>query len=166
MKKVIYYLFFYAVFCLLQFFFGRYLNIGGVFPNFILIAVVYLGLSRGKMGAQTMGFLYGLTWDSFSTDVFGVRAIMFTLIGYFSGALSKNFDKDQIFAQITLVVAANIIYWLGFSLLYFVIPDGAGSYKPFVVSVYGSLKIFFTVLITPVVFFALNAITNRGRKYF
>jgi rod shape-determining protein MreD len=166
MKTAVYYLFFYAFFCALQFFFGRYLNIDGIFPNFILIAVVYLGLARGKMGAQTMGFLYGLTWDSFSTDVFGVRAIMFTVIGYFSGALNKNFDRDQAFAQIVLVFAASIIYWLGFSLIYFIIPEGAGSYRPFVVSLYGSLKILFTVLIAPAVFFVLNVITRRGRKYF
>ena len=166
MKRIVYYLFFYAAFCLLQFFFGRYLHIEGIFPNFILIAVVYLGLTRGKMGAQTMGFLYGLTWDSFSTDVFGVRAIMFTVIGYFSGALNKNFDKDQIFTQITLVFAANIVYWLGFSLLYFVVPEGEGSYRPFVMSLYGSLKIFLTALITPVVFLILDVITRRGRKYF
>jgi rod shape-determining protein MreD len=131
-----------------------------------LIAIVYLGLVKGKMGAQTMGFIYGLTWDSFSTDVFGVRVIMFTVIGYFSGALSKSFDKNQVFAQIVLVIVANIIYWLGFSLLYFVIPEGAGSYKPFVISLYGSLKIFFTVIITPVVFLALDIMTSRARKYF
>jgi rod shape-determining protein MreD len=166
MKSAVYYLFFYVVFCLLQFFFGRYLNIDGIFPNFILIAVVYLGLARGKMSAQLMGFLFGLTWDSFSTDVFGVRAIMFTVIGYFCGALNKNFDKEQVFAQIVMVFAASIVYWLGFSLLYFIIPEGAGSYKPFVVSLYGSLKIFLTVIIAPAVFFALDIITRRGRKYF
>jgi rod shape-determining protein MreD len=153
-------------FCLLQFFFGKYLNIDGIFPNFILIAIVYLGLSEGKMSAQLMGFLLGLTWDAFSTDVFGVRVIMFTVIGYFTGALNKNFDKDQIFAQVILVFAACIVYWLGFSAIYFVIPEGAGSYSPFVVSLYGSLKIGFTVLIAPAVFFFMNAVSRIGKKHF
>ncbi len=165
MKKVIYYLFFYVFFCLLQFFFGKFLNIDGIFPNFILIAIVYLGLSRGQLSAELMGFLFGITWDAFSTDVFGVRVIMFTVIGYFAGMLSKNFDKDQIFTQIVLVFASNILYWFGFSLLYFVIPEGAGSYTPFVISLYGSLKIGLTVLIAPLVFMFLDGITRIGRRY-
>jgi len=165
MRRFIHYLLFYILFCLLQFFFGKYLNIGGIFPNFILIAVVYLGLSKGKMSGQVMGFVFGLTWDAFSTDVFGIRAIMFVILGYCAGSLSKNFDKDQAFAQIVLVFAASIVYWLGFSALYFIVPDGVVSYTPFVVSLYGSLKIAFTVIIAPAVFFILDFAEKRGKKY-
>jgi rod shape-determining protein MreD len=151
--------------CLLQFFFGKCINVDGILPNFILIATVYLGLSKGKMSAQLMGFFFGLTWDAFSTDVFGVRAIMLTIIGYCSGALSKDFDKDQVFAQVTLVFGACIVYWLGFSALYFIIPEGAGSYRPFVISLYGSLKIGVTVIAAPLVFLAFNAASRVGKKY-
>ncbi len=165
MIKLIYYIIFYALFCWLQFFFGKYLNIDGIFPNFILIAVVYLGLKRGQLPAEVMGFLLGLTWDAFSTDVFGVRAIMFTVIGYFSGMLSSSFDKEQVYTQLVVVFISSIVYWLGFSLIYFIIPEGAGSYTPFVVSLYGSLKIGLTVLIAPIVFAVLNLFTKLGRRY-
>ena len=164
MRKIIYYIFFYVLFCLLQFFFGRYINIYGVFPNFILISVVYLGLSRGKLAGETMGFFLGLTWDAFSTDVFGVRAIMFTIIGYFAGMMNKSFDKDQIFTQIIVVFFANAIYWAGFSLMYYVIPEGSSSYTPFVITMQGSMKIAVTVVIAPVIFYILNAMTKFGRK--
>ena len=165
MITLLYYAFFYVFFCLLQFFFGKYLNIGGIFPNFILIAVVYLGLTRGKLSAEVMGFLFGLTWDAFSTDVFGVRAVMFTLIGYFAGILSKKFDKNQVFTQMVAVFLSSVIYWIGFSLIYYVLPEGAGSYMPFVVSLYGSLKIGLTVIAAPVIFIALDFFTRSGRKY-
>jgi rod shape-determining protein MreD len=165
MRKIIYYVMFYVLFCLLQFFFGKYINIYSIFPNFILVAVVYLGLSRGKLSAETMGFLLGLTWDAFSTDVFGVRAIMFTIIGYFSGMMSKNFDKDQIFTQIVVVFFANMIYWIGFSLIYYILPEGAGSYRPFVITAPGSLKIAATVIIAPAVFYFLDSVTRYGRRH-
>ena len=161
----LYYVFFYVFFCLLQFFFGKYLNIDGIFPNFILIAVVYLGLTRGKLSAEVMGFLFGLTWDAFSTDVFGVRAIMFTFIGYFAGILSKKFDKNQVFTQMVVVFLSSVIYWIGFSLIYYVLPEGSGSYTPFVVSLYGSLKIGLTVIISPIVFMMLDFFKSSGRKY-
>ncbi|MCL1972993.1 MAG: rod shape-determining protein MreD [Endomicrobia bacterium] len=165
MRKILYYIFFYVLFCLLQFFFGRYINVYGIFPNFILIAVVYLGLSRGRLTGETMGFFLGLTWDAFSTDVFGVRAIMFTVIGYFAGMMNKSFDKDQIFTQIIVVFFANVIYWAGFSLLYYIIPEGSSSYTPFVITMQGSIKIAVTVVITPVIFYILNAMTKFGRKH-
>lgn len=164
MKTIIYYIFFYALFCLLQFFFGQYINIYGVFPNCILIAVVYLGLSKGKLSGEIMGFFLGLTWDAFSTDVFGVRAVMFTMIGYFAGMMNKNFDKDQVFTQIIVVFFANMIYWIGFSLIYYIIPEGSGSYKPFVITVQGSLKIALTVIAAPAVFFILNALARFAKR--
>lgn len=164
MIKTFSYILFYIFFCLIQFFFGQYLNIDGIFPNFILIAIIYLGLSRGRMSAQCMGFLFGLTWDVFSTDVFGVRTIMFTIIGHMAGGLSKSFDKDQIPTQIVIVLVGNIIYWLGFSLIYLIIPEDFAVYKPFAISLHSTLKVAFTVLIAPVVFFVLNTIIKIGKR--
>ncbi|MCL2390316.1 MAG: rod shape-determining protein MreD [Endomicrobia bacterium] len=165
MKKVISYVFFYAFFCLLQFFFGKYLTVGGIFPNFILIAVVYLGFSRGRISAQTMGFCFGLTWDVFSTDVFGARTLMLTVIGYFSGMFNRQFDKDQIAAQVTAVFLASLVYWAGFSTVYFILPEGSRNYVPFAVTLPGTLKIVVTVLITPLVFWVLNFASVLKRRY-
>ena len=165
MRRLIYYVFFYALCCMLQFFFGQYINIYGIFPNFILIAVVYLGLSRGKLAGETMGFFLGLTWDAFSTDVFGVRAIMFAIIGYFSGMMNKNFDKDQIFTQFVIVFFASMIYWIGFSLIYYIIPEGSVTYIPFAITMQGSIKIAVTVIIAPIIFYILDAIKKFGRKH-
>jgi rod shape-determining protein MreD len=130
-----------------------------------MIAVVYMGLSRGKLSGEVMGFLLGITWDAFSTDVFGVRAIMFTLIGYFSGMMNKDFDKDHVFTQITAVFLANMIYWIGFSLIYYIIPEGSGSYKPFVITMQGSLKIALTVAIAPLIFYILNSAARFARRH-
>ncbi|MCL2145245.1 MAG: rod shape-determining protein MreD [Endomicrobia bacterium] len=165
MRRFIYYILFYALCCLLQFFFGQYINIRGVFPNFILIAVVYIGLTRGKLSGEMMGFMLGLTWDAFSTDVFGVRAIMFTIIGYFAGMMNKSFNKDQAFTQIVVVFLSSMIYWIGFSLIYYILPEGSGGYTPFMITMRGSLKIAATVLIAPVAFYLLDAILKFGRKH-
>jgi rod shape-determining protein MreD len=148
-----------------QFFFGQYINVYGIFPNFILIAVVYLGLSKGKLSGETMGFFLGLTWDAFSTDVFGVRAIMFAIIGYFAGMMNKSFDKDQIFTQIVVVFLASIIYWAGFSLMYYIIPEGSGGYTPFVITAQTSVKLAATVIVAPIIFYILNTMRKFGRKH-
>jgi rod shape-determining protein MreD len=128
--------------------------------------VTYLGLSRGKLNGEVMGFFLGLTWDIFSTDVFGVRVIIFTIIGYLSGSMNKDFDKDNVFTQIVAVFLANIAYWIGFSLIYYIIPEeGSGSYKPFVITAQGSLKIALTVIIAPLIFYILNVAERFGRRH-
>ncbi|MDR0800103.1 MAG: rod shape-determining protein MreD [Endomicrobium sp.] len=157
MKKLVSYLLFYVVSCLIQFFFGRYINVCGIFPNFILIFIIYLGLSKGIVNAQLTGFLFGLTWDVFSTDVFGIRAVMFTVIGYFAGRFCRDFDREKTFTQFIIVFFAGIVYWAGFSLIYFVISGGGNYAFPFVIlSVF--VKIVITALFAPLVFYILDKI--------
>jgi rod shape-determining protein MreD len=155
MKKVIAYFLLYIIFCILQFFFGKYLNICGVFPNLILILIVYLGLTRGVVSAEIMGFLFGLTWDVFSTDVFGMRTVIFTIIGYFTGKINKNFDKDRAPAQIVIGVLTNVAYWFIFSFIYWVIP-ASESGSPSFITIQLMFKILTTVIATPIVFFILD----------
>jgi rod shape-determining protein MreD len=155
MEKIIIYSLFYIIFCMLQFFFGKYLNICGVFPNLILILVVYLGLTRGIVSAEITGFLFGLTWDVFSTDIFGIRAVIFTIIAYLTGMMNKDFDKDSPIAQVVIVLSANLVYWLGFCFIYWVLPTGENGSSSFI-TVQVAFKIFATVLIAPVIFFVLD----------
>ncbi|BAG13596.1 rod shape-determining protein MreD [Candidatus Endomicrobiellum trichonymphae] len=155
MKKLIFYFFLYFIFCMLQFFFGRYINIYGIFPNFILIFVVYLGLSKGIINTQLMGFLFGLTWDVFSTDIFGIRTVMFTVIGYLAGRFCKDFDREKIFTQIVIMFFAGAIYWLGFGLIYFIFLDNGNCAFSFsILSV--SSKILVTATFAPLVFYILE----------
>lgn len=159
MKKLISYLLFYVVFCLIQFFLGRYVNVYGIFPNFILILIVYLGLSKGIMNAQLTGFLFGLTWDVFSTDIFGIRAVMFAVIGYFAGRFCGSFDREKTLTQFVIVFFASIVYWAGFSLIYFVVSGGENyAFSLTILSIL--VKIIITVLFAPLVFYILDRIVG------
>jgi len=155
MKKLVYYILFYIFFSLVQFIFGRYIGIFGVFPNFILLAVVYLGISKRTICAQLLGFLFGLSWDVFSTDIFGIRAVMFTVAGYLSGKIFKNFDVDKVFSQFVIVFFVNIVYWLGFGLIHFIVL-GSGGW----ISLLDCAKIAVTILFAPVVFRFLNKVNK------
>jgi len=155
MKKLIYYLLLYVVSSLVQFFFGKYLNIAGIFPNLMLIVVVYLGLSKGSVVAQVMGFLFGWTWDVFSTDIFGIRAVVFTVIGYLAGAISRNFNRNEVFSQFVIIFFAGIVYWLCFNLICFVFLDAGSRIVPFVVLM-DCIRIAATTLTASTVFCILD----------
>ncbi len=64
----------YAVLLIIQFVIPKYFVCNSIYPNFILMYVVYVALNRGAMKGQLTGFLYGLSWDILSTDIFGIRA--------------------------------------------------------------------------------------------
>jgi rod shape-determining protein MreD len=163
MKDFIVYFFLYISFSTLQFFFGKYFSVFGFFPNFILILIVYLGLTRGVVYAEIIGFLFGITWDVFSTDVFGVRVVMFTTIGYLAGMINKDVNKDSIFAQFIIILLANIIYWFGFSVIYWILPSGEISHAAFITP-QSIFKMLSTAFFAPIVFFILdhlNFFANR-----
>jgi rod shape-determining protein MreD len=115
-------------------------------------------MSQGKMEAQTLGFVFGLTWDVFATDVFGNRTVMLTLIGYFIGMLKKNFDIDQTVTQIFVVSTASLIYYLGFNLISYNFVTNVDGLSLFSLSLRGVLGMGFTIAITPAIFFVLRKV--------
>jgi len=165
MKRALFYIFLYIGLCILQFSFGQFLSIGGVFPNFILIAIVFIALFDGQIPAEILGFILGLTWDVFSTDVFGVRAVLFASLGYFIGMLRNSFERDQMFAQFTVVLLASVAFWVGFSVIITILPEGVSGAAPFEVAFSGILKVVVTVLITPIVFAFLKILLPRRKSY-
>ncbi|MDR0977637.1 MAG: rod shape-determining protein MreD [Endomicrobium sp.] len=162
MKKIVVFFLICVVFCIFQFCFSSYISICGIFPNLILILVVYTGLSYGIISAEIAGFLFGLVWDAFSADVFGVRTIIFTCVGYLSGLVYKKFDKDSFFTQIILILLANIIYCFGFIFIYCVFCTGEGAVSCFI-SVQTILNMLATVLFAPVIFFILGRLRLFNR---
>ncbi|MDR1784686.1 MAG: rod shape-determining protein MreD [Endomicrobium sp.] len=159
MKKIIYYMLLYIFLSIIQFVFGKYLSVFGIFPNFILIVVAYLGVSKKIINAQVMGFLFGLTWDAFSTDIFGTRALMFTVIGYLIGKFCRDFDMNKILVQFLVILLANIVYWLGFGLIHFTIL-GNESYMTSFIDGVCCVKVIVTVLIAPIVFHVFGMINK------
>jgi rod shape-determining protein MreD len=143
-----------------QFIFGRYVNVFGIFPNLILIVVVYLGGLGRIIYVELIGFLFGLMWDVFSVDIFGVRALMFTVIGYLVGKFCGDFNFDKIFAQFVVVLFANVVYWFCFELIHFII-IGKVNYMLFFVDVLCCMKIIVTVLATPIVFYVLGLTDDK-----
>ena len=165
MKRILFYIFLYIGLCILQFSFGQFLSVGGVFPNFILIAIVFVALFDGQTPAELLGFALGLTWDAFSTDVFGVRAVLFASLGYFLGMLRNSFERDQLFAQFSVVLFSCVVFWAGFSVIITILPEGTSGAAPFEITLTGVLKVVVTVILTPIVFAILKKMLPRRKSY-
>jgi rod shape-determining protein MreD len=115
--------------------------------------VIYLALNKGVMKGQITGFFYGLTWDILSTDIFGVRALSFTIAGYLAGNFNRKFNKNQPLTQIIVMGIGLIVTYFVLNVVYIIMPLSDTIYIPtFELSHLVILNILVNLILTPVIF--------------
>ena len=137
-------------------------NIWMVYPNFILMFIVYVALNKGIMKGQTIGFIYGLTWDVLSTDIFGVRTLSFTIAGYLAGSFNKKLNKNQPLTQIIVMAVGLIVTHLILNITYIIMPASETIYiQNFELSYLIIFNILINLVLTPIIFKAFLLIDKR-----
>jgi rod shape-determining protein MreD len=145
----------YLVLIVVQFVVPKYVpfNIWMVYPNFILMFIVYTALNKGIMKGQIIGFIYGLTWDILSTDIFGIRALSFTIAGYLAGSFNKKLNKNQPLTQIIVMAIGLIVTQLILNITYIVMPASEKIFvQNFKLSYIVIFNIFVNLILTPLIF--------------
>ncbi len=145
----------YLILIIVQFVIPKYMpfNIWMVYPNFILMFVVYTALNKGIMKGQLTGFFYGLTWDVLSTDIFGVRTLSFTIAGYLAGSFNKKLNKNQPFTQIIVMSVGLIVTHLILNIMYFILPESETIFvQNFELSYLMIFNIIVNILLAPIIF--------------
>ena len=98
------------LFYLLQVSLCRVIAIGGVAPNLMIILPVLFGYFNGSKEGMYVGFCSGIMYDLFFTDLLGFTALMFTLIGFFSGMLSNRYEEGNFVIPIFLTAGGVLFY--------------------------------------------------------
>jgi len=106
------------------------LAIHGAAPDFVLIAVAYVGLASGALGGALAGFGLGIFRDALFLEHFGLHALGFTVIGYGVGKIRETVylqrwsdpllvagGKVAIDAFVLMVVARGV--WTAFEVRFF-----------------------------------------------
>ena len=154
----------YLALIIIQFVIPKYMpfNIWMVYPNFILMFVVYTALNKGIMKGQTIGFLYGLTWDILSTDIFGIRALSFTIAGYLAGSFNKKLNKNQPLTQIIVMAIGLIVTQLILNVTYIVMPASEKIFvQNFELSYLILINIVINLILTPFIFKSFLFVDKR-----
>ena len=155
----------YFALIIVQFVIPKYMpfNIWMVYPNFILMFIVYIALNKGIMKGQTIGFLYGLTWDVLSTDIFGVRTLSFTIAGYLAGSFNKKLNKNQPLTQIIVMAIGLIVTHLILNITYVIMPASETVYvQNFELSFLIIVNILINLILTPIIFKVFLLIDKRS----
>ncbi len=86
--------------------------VGQIKPNLLIILTVSFGLMRGKEAGMWTGFFCGLLTDLFFESTLGVNALIYLLVGYFSGFFYRIFYDDDIKTPLLLISVSDLCYGL------------------------------------------------------
>lgn len=137
----------------------EFLKTGLIYPDFLIIFLIYFSLHKGEFSGLWIGFFAGLLEDSglfrFSDaarefiPVIGVYASVYTIAGYTIGKLNRFIDRTHAIPQAILVLIATFTIRLFVWLLMGLIEDFNHSYAFIGPAIY-------TAIITPIWFMVLG----------
>ncbi len=84
--------------------------VGEIKPNLLIILTVSFGLMRGKRDGMWIGFFCGLLTDLFFESTIGANALIYLLVGYFSGYFYRIFYDDDIKTPLLLISVSDLVY--------------------------------------------------------
>jgi len=86
------------------------LSVGGVTPDFAVIAIVVLALARGAFAATIGGLVLGLVQDLACPQLLGLHALAQTIVGYGCGRLRGMLLYGHPIAEGALVALASLVH--------------------------------------------------------
>ena len=96
------------------------LSIGNVVPNTSLIIIISFALLKGKKVGSSLGLCIGLLQDVIFSEVIGINALIFFLIGYMVGLVDNKLFKENIWIILLLTLIATFVFhFLLYTLMYF-----------------------------------------------
>jgi len=92
---------------LIQCTYGRYIKIGGITPNLLIIIPVLFGFLNGKSEGIYVGLVSGLLYDLLFNNIIGFSALIFMYIGYFAGCYYKKYEESEMLFPLLILFLAN-----------------------------------------------------------
>ncbi|MFZ4591552.1 MAG: rod shape-determining protein MreD [Ignavibacteria bacterium] len=85
-------------------------------PDFVIIALVYIGVREGKISGAVYGFIAGLLLDILSGSFLGLLALSYTISAFIAGFFQTDNEKFLVRFNFIIVVFAisilsNFIYF-------------------------------------------------------
>ena len=134
---------------------GRFFMRGDVSVDLVLVAVIYVALTRGPVGGMVAGSLAGLVQDSLAAPVVGIGGLAKAIVGFFAGAFAQQFIVTALLPRLVMFVAASLVHSAVLMGLYAVF-DEVGSFPSFWRSIAG--QAFGNAIVGTVAFAALEAV--------
>lgn len=140
------------------------LHLNGVSPEYLLCAVVALGLFENQTFGAIYGIVFGLFADFGGGGVFGTRAVLFMIIGYCVGYFAENRISSNLISCLAISLGTVFLTDTLYAILQRILFSA-----PFFETILRITlpKIFLTALMCCIIYFVIKFIgTNRKwRRY-
>ena len=137
----------------------------GVKANIGIVFVATLSILCGQSVGIAIGIVYGMLSDILFGKVFGIYTLLFFLVGFFCGRMSKGFSKENKVSVILITAMTTIIFEVLFYFLYVML----NGYE---IELLSLVKVFllegvYNMLIARLLFGGLSVLSemiNRGKR--
>lgn len=99
----------------------QHIALAGMVPNLILIVVVAYGYMRGRAEGMYVGFASGLLVDLLYSDLIGMNAILYVLVGYVAGICNEIYYRDEVSVPIILIAISDFLFNFGYYVFQFLL---------------------------------------------
>jgi len=84
------------------------IDVAGGTADVLLLSLVAIALVRGAVTGAVAGFFGGLLLDVMTLDTLGVAALLYALVGYWTGRYGETTGRDRAHAPLLAVAVATI----------------------------------------------------------
>ncbi len=96
-----------------QWMLGDIFSIYGLTPSFLVIFIIYVGLSHSQINAIWLGFVLGFLIDALTgTDMVGLSALALSVVGYLSGIFHGRIVRIPIIVQLLLYIGFLLVFFI------------------------------------------------------
>lgn len=95
--------------------------LAGTVPDLLLILVITVAYTRGRIPGMLTGFMAGILTDLFFNDIMGVCALFYLSIGYAAGFACKIYEEKDFGFPILLIAAGEFLYSFAYYVVYFLL---------------------------------------------
>ncbi|MCF7826451.1 MAG: rod shape-determining protein MreD [Candidatus Marinimicrobia bacterium] len=96
-----------------QWMLGDIFSIYGRTPSFLVIFIIYLGLTHSQLHAIWLGFLLGFISDALTgTHMMGITALALSTVGYLSGIFHGRIVRIPVIVQYLLYTGFLLVFFI------------------------------------------------------
>jgi rod shape-determining protein MreD len=89
---------------------ATHLEVGGAYPNLVLLAIVALAWSRGARAAMAWACVGGLLLDLTAPGPIGPHALALVAVAYLTGFWSRNLGRQGVAYVAVSAVVGTVVY--------------------------------------------------------
>lgn len=96
-------------------------SLAGVVPDLLLILVISVAYTRGRIAGMLTGLFAGLLNDACFSQMVGLGALFYLCIGYAAGFSKKIYDERDYLFPMLMIFIGEFVYSFAYYIAYFLL---------------------------------------------